>query len=362
MGSSDTANPRRPDAGARGWISRQFPRWREDLSSILLIIAGTVVTTLLGLITTPGSLSGPVLWGTITVATALLAGLYLARSRAITKQKDLGTLYYVRYLDSAMADLHESQLRTVQGAYMDLRTVTWSYPPCDEVRPAAGTRPRMLDVSSGVAGCAHALEQMMANDTVDTRFTYAPNAVFPCGMALGYQTYFMGRTRFVEFRRSTPNQPPQWDLDASVRFVDADSPLAPTSRTPLTWPVRGWRTPAHPEWNAPVLLTWRAGGKQIDFPFETWGINAANVYELAGPKHIADQDSEAFNAFSAACARSLWEVSTRHPRSPIVLCGRIPKSAQLAVGWRLAQKIDRPGESRELWDPWRNLITVSVGG
>ncbi len=355
-----------PRAKQRWWNS--LHSW-ENIVSIPLIISGTLVTALLGILIPPGRWYSSCVG--LCAALCALAFFFIIRTRLNALQKKRGTLYYLRFLDSSMSDVHESTLREAKDKYMDLRTITWSFPPFDEMYEETSYRPQMRDISTGVTGCTHALEQAMNNDTLDTQFTYAPNAIFPAGLAIGYQTYFMGNTTFVELPDGRENKDlGQWELQPWAVFEDA--PTVSTNDDEddgiISWPpVKGWYAPPQPTGDAPVALTWTTKPKEPLHPLpECWNIPESNHYVLEWaedsgctiPKDQSPKSNKQINEFAACCARSLWEVSQKHPDSPIVLCTRLPKSLQLAIGWRLAQKLDRPGPQRVPWNPWKDLITV----
>lgn len=297
--------------------------------------------------------------------------LLLWRSRLERQQKERGTLYYVRFLDSAMADIHESTLEQIRGGYLDLRTVTRSCPPYDDRTDADDARPAMLDVSSAVAECSHSLELATSSDALDTQFTYAPNVLFPMGVSIGYQTYFMGNTTFVELP-SPPNQkkaePGRWRLrgesemkEEKLSWPVESIPWSRLEREDADGPVGGADT------DGPVALLWNMTPKcQLPPLPKGWRIPEERHYVL-GDGRIdyriqateSPENDEWVNTMAAACARSLWKLDQKHPRSPIVLCARLPKTLQLAIGWRMAQRLDKTDDVQsKLCSPWERLITL----
>lgn len=283
----------------------------------------------------------------VTAVSAFVLWKGLAtRRKAQDRIVGRGTLYYVRYLDHAMRDLHLDDLRKAAGGHRDVRAVTrWAPSPAGG--PLLG-----IDVAAEVGEMAMAFQSAMNQDTNDTSFTIVPNMLWPAALRLGFDSYFFDRTVLLESDAFDPHPlNPSATPHPVVRVTTPDSARQAETQIlaiELTHPVT-------------LPAPWRSLPKTtVDMGPNTSLILNPGRQREAGPEGPALEYAE-LNRVTAACSKAVFDTLSS-TEGPIILVARMPKVAALLMGWQLGQKMNVDLTDRQVVDMWRRLYTVEIRG
>lgn len=105
------------------------------------------------------------------------------------RNRTVGTLYYVRYLEEWMGDWHTEAEEQAEKDHLDARSVTRTLTHGTEC---------VVDMAADIHEIATSLQQTMNDDDTSTGFRIAPNLLVPAALALGYQLHPRSGTQLLE--------------------------------------------------------------------------------------------------------------------------------------------------------------------
>ncbi|MFY9263797.1 MAG: hypothetical protein GX483_04870 [Actinomycetaceae bacterium] len=329
------------------WLTNLFP-----VVSAILAASGSAIFYLLENDDDKSQYSN-IVFPIIGIALILLTGLFLYLRKLREEDDARGTAYYLRFLRRDMADYHSNKLQSIasEGAFREINVATRVFPPYDDYRSNKNNGLEVFDLSDKIENMAQAVEHYMATDSSSTGFSFIPNALFPMGLGIGSRLYlFPEKTTMweVDSRRPTGKDHGDWKL-VGIVDDDAGSPVVKTTVTTTGTDLKA------------VFLTWENSGEFSDDQFPRGeGLIIKRIRNTNGAFEILPNSKNAAkaNLYSREYAKSLWETIEEYPDTPIILATRLPKTLQIAIGWRISQRLDTT-QATQHSDIWKNLITVA---